>query len=156
MGEERYVGYRPVDNLLAYHGRAARARRPRWCHVLRAPGPRENELRLDEGSPEFKAEVAKLYRREVNPDHILQTNGCTGANLNAIMGVARPGDMGFDVCHLNLHKTFATPTAAAARAQALSAAKPCLRSFCQNPHWAMVQARGICRCARFTATSLFA
>ncbi len=32
-----------------------------------------------------------------------------GANLNAIMGVARPGDMGFDVCHLNLHKTFATP-----------------------------------------------
>lgn len=32
-----------------------------------------------------------------------------GANLNAIMGKARPGDMGFDVCHLNLHKTFSTP-----------------------------------------------
>ena len=32
-----------------------------------------------------------------------------GANLNAIMGVARPGDMGFDVVHLNLHKTFSTP-----------------------------------------------
>jgi glycine dehydrogenase subunit 2 len=32
-----------------------------------------------------------------------------GANLNAIMGVARPGDMGFDVVHLNLHKTFTTP-----------------------------------------------
>lgn len=32
-----------------------------------------------------------------------------GANLNAIMGVCRPGDMGFDVVHLNLHKTFATP-----------------------------------------------
>jgi len=32
-----------------------------------------------------------------------------GANLNAIVGVVRPGDMGFDVCHLNLHKTFATP-----------------------------------------------
>lgn len=32
-----------------------------------------------------------------------------GANLNAIMGIARPGDMGFDVCHLNLHKTFSTP-----------------------------------------------
>lgn len=32
-----------------------------------------------------------------------------GANLNAIMGKARPGDMGFDVVHLNLHKTFATP-----------------------------------------------
>lgn len=32
-----------------------------------------------------------------------------GANLNAIMGIVRPGDMGFDVIHLNLHKTFSTP-----------------------------------------------
>ena len=32
-----------------------------------------------------------------------------GANLNAIAGVVRPGDMGFDVVHLNLHKTFSTP-----------------------------------------------
>ena len=32
-----------------------------------------------------------------------------GANLNAILGQARPGDMGFDVVHYNLHKTFSTP-----------------------------------------------
>ena len=32
-----------------------------------------------------------------------------GANLNAILGQVRPGDMGFDVLHMNLHKTFATP-----------------------------------------------
>ncbi len=32
-----------------------------------------------------------------------------GANLNAIMGKARPGDMGFDIVHINTHKTFATP-----------------------------------------------
>lgn len=32
-----------------------------------------------------------------------------GANLNAVVGMARPGDMGFDVIHLNLHKTFSTP-----------------------------------------------
>ena len=32
-----------------------------------------------------------------------------GANLNAIMGKARPGDMGMDVVHMNLHKTFSTP-----------------------------------------------
>lgn len=32
-----------------------------------------------------------------------------GANANAIMGIARPGDMGFDVVHINLHKTFSTP-----------------------------------------------
>jgi len=32
-----------------------------------------------------------------------------GANLNAILGKVKPGDMGFDVLHMNLHKTFATP-----------------------------------------------
>ena len=32
-----------------------------------------------------------------------------GANMNAIMGVVRPGDIGFDVIHINVHKTFATP-----------------------------------------------
>lgn len=32
-----------------------------------------------------------------------------GANLNAVMGVVRPGDMGFDLVHLNLHKTFSAP-----------------------------------------------
>ncbi|WP_270670612.1 aminomethyl-transferring glycine dehydrogenase subunit GcvPB [Paraclostridium bifermentans] len=32
-----------------------------------------------------------------------------GANMNAIMGISRPSDMGFDVVHLNLHKTFSTP-----------------------------------------------
>ena len=32
-----------------------------------------------------------------------------GANTNAVMGIVRPGDMGFDVVHINLHKTFSTP-----------------------------------------------
>jgi glycine dehydrogenase subunit 2 len=32
-----------------------------------------------------------------------------GANLNAVLGITRPGDLGFDVCHFNLHKTFTTP-----------------------------------------------
>ncbi len=32
-----------------------------------------------------------------------------GANMNAMVGIARPGDLGFDVLHLNLHKTFSTP-----------------------------------------------
>ena len=32
-----------------------------------------------------------------------------GANMNPLLGVARPGDMGFDIMHLNLHKTFSTP-----------------------------------------------
>ena len=34
---------------------------------------------------------------------------CDGANLNAILGKTRPGDMGFDALHINLHKTFSTP-----------------------------------------------
>ncbi len=34
---------------------------------------------------------------------------CDGANMNALVGTARPGDMGVDVLHLNLHKTFSTP-----------------------------------------------
>jgi glycine dehydrogenase subunit 2 len=34
---------------------------------------------------------------------------CDGANMNALVGAARPGDMGVDVLHLNLHKTFSTP-----------------------------------------------
>ncbi|HHT9105349.1 MAG TPA: aminomethyl-transferring glycine dehydrogenase subunit GcvPB [Candidatus Wujingus californicus] len=34
---------------------------------------------------------------------------CDGANMNALLGLARPGDMGVDILHLNLHKTFSTP-----------------------------------------------
>ena len=34
---------------------------------------------------------------------------CDGANFNAIMGVVRPGDLGIDAMHINLHKTFSTP-----------------------------------------------
>jgi glycine dehydrogenase subunit 2 len=34
---------------------------------------------------------------------------CDGANLNALLGLTRPGDMGVDVLHFNLHKTFSTP-----------------------------------------------
>ena len=45
--------------------------------------------------------------------HIVHDAGATlyydGANLNAVMGVTRPGDMGFDIVHFNLHKTFTQP-----------------------------------------------
>lgn len=58
-----------------------------------------------------------------------------GANLNAVMGVVRPGDMGFDVIHLNLHKTFSTPTAAADPAPAPWAAKSSWRPSSPAPLW---------------------
>ncbi len=52
-----------------------------------------------------------------------------GANLNAIMGVARPGDMGFDVIHLNLHKTFSTPHGGGGPGSGAVGCKECLRPF---------------------------
>ena len=38
-----------------------------------------------------------------------------GANANALMGIVKPGDTGFDIVHYNLHKTFSTPTAEVGR-----------------------------------------
>ncbi|AUS08496.1 aminomethyl-transferring glycine dehydrogenase [Laceyella sacchari] len=55
-----------------------------------------------------------LFEEEINviADLVHEAGGLLyydGANANAILGIARPGDMGFDVVHLNLHKTFTTP-----------------------------------------------
>lgn len=56
-----------------------------------------------------------------------------GANLNAIIGQARPGDMGFDVMHLNLHKTFATPHGGGGPGSGPVAAGPRLAPFLPTP-----------------------
>lgn len=45
-----------------------------------------------EGSPDFKEQVASLYKTEIDPSRILQANGATGANLNALMTIVEPGD----------------------------------------------------------------
>ncbi len=55
-----------------------------------------------------------LFEREIETaaDLVHEAGGLLyydGANLNALLGRARPGDMGFDVMHYNVHKTFATP-----------------------------------------------
>jgi glycine dehydrogenase subunit 2 len=55
-----------------------------------------------------------LFDRNIEEiERIVHDAGATlyydGANLNAVMGVARPGDMGFDIVHFNLHKTFTQP-----------------------------------------------
>ncbi|MBR0353791.1 MAG: aminomethyl-transferring glycine dehydrogenase subunit GcvPB [Oscillospiraceae bacterium] len=52
-----------------------------------------------------------------------------GANLNAIMGVVRPGDMGFDCIHMNLHKTFATPHGGGGPGACAVGCKDFLREF---------------------------
>ena len=56
-----------------------------------------------------------------------------GANLNAILGVVRPGDMGFDVIHMNLHKTFATPHGGGGPGAGPVAVSPRLVEFLPGP-----------------------
>ena len=55
-----------------------------------------------------------IFEREIERiSALLHANGALvymdGANMNAMMGVTRPGEFGVDVLHLNLHKTFTTP-----------------------------------------------
>jgi glycine dehydrogenase subunit 2 len=56
-----------------------------------------------------------------------------GANLNALLGVARPGDLGFDVMHINLHKTFATPHGGGGPGAGVVAARGFLRDYLPVP-----------------------
>jgi len=76
--------------------------------LRRAVGPQTAALMLTNPNTcgLFETEIAEIAR-------IVHAAGgrlyYDGANLNAIMGTSRPGDMGFDVVHFNLHKTMTTP-----------------------------------------------
>src|SRR5437879_2185170 len=54
----------------------------------------------------FERNIKEICRRVHDAGGLVYMDG---ANMNALVGVARPGDMGVDVIHLNLHKTFSTP-----------------------------------------------
>ncbi len=54
----------------------------------------------------FESDIQKIAHLVHQSGGILYMDG---ANLNALLGIARPGDMGFDVVHFNMHKTFSTP-----------------------------------------------
>lgn len=56
-----------------------------------------------------------------------------GANLNAIMGKTRPGDMGFDIAHINVHKTFSTPHGGGGPGSGPVCVKKGLKRFLPNP-----------------------
>lgn len=56
-----------------------------------------------------------------------------GANLNPMLGVARPGDMGFDVMHINLHKTFSTPHGGGGPGAGPVGVRAGLEEFLPNP-----------------------
>lgn len=56
-----------------------------------------------------------------------------GANLNPMLGIARPGDMGFDVMHINLHKTFSTPHGGGGPGSGPVGVREGLQQFLPNP-----------------------
>ena len=73
-----------------------------------AVGPRTAGIMLTNPSTlgVFERRIAEVARIVHEAGGLLYYDG---ANLNAILGKVRPGDMGFDVIHMNLHKTFSTP-----------------------------------------------
>lgn len=78
----------------------------------------------------FEKDILKISRLVHEAGGLLYYDG---ANFNAIMGVTRPGDMGFDVVHLNLHKTFATPHGGGGPGSGPVGVKAPLIPFLPNP-----------------------
>ncbi len=54
----------------------------------------------------FEKDIAKIVKMAHDAGALVYMDG---ANMNALMGIVRPGDIGIDIMHLNLHKTFSTP-----------------------------------------------
>ena len=79
----------------------------------------------------FETEIRVIQKKVHDAGGLLYYDG---ANLNAILGVARPGDMGFDVVHLNLHKTFSTPHGGGGPGAGPVGVKERLRPFLPVPY----------------------
>lgn len=94
------------------------------CRVVTVPTAPYGDMDLDEFRKAMSGEVAAVMMTCPNTlglfnPHVAEICAvahehgalvyCDGANLNAVLGKVRPGDIGFDVMHLNLHKTFGTP-----------------------------------------------
>lgn len=78
----------------------------------------------------FEPHVAEICRLVHDAGGLVY---CDGANMNAILGHARPGDLGFDVMHFNLHKTFSTPHGGGGPGAGPVAVKEFLRPFLPLP-----------------------
>jgi glycine dehydrogenase subunit 2 len=78
----------------------------------------------------FEEEIIDIARAVHDVGGLLYYDG---ANLNAILGAVRPGDMGFDIVHMNLHKTFATPHGGGGPGAGPVAVAPRLASFLPGP-----------------------
>jgi len=78
----------------------------------------------------FETDILKIAEIIHKVDGLLYYDG---ANLNAIVGVSRPGDMGFDIVHSNLHKTFATPHGGGGPGSGPVAVKDFLKEYLPGP-----------------------
>jgi glycine dehydrogenase subunit 2 len=78
----------------------------------------------------FEEDIAEIARAVHEVGGLLYYDG---ANLNAILGVTRPGDMGFDIVHMNLHKTFAVPHGGGGPGAGPVAVSPRLVPFLPGP-----------------------
>ena len=88
--------------------RRARQRRSRRASSAEAD---DDDGRADADQPEHARPVRASRSCEVT-EAVHAAGGLVygdGANLNAILGAVKPADLGFDVLHINLHKTFSTP-----------------------------------------------
>ena len=79
----------------------------------------------------FEKNILEISRRIHEAGGLMYYDG---ANLNAIAGIARPGDMGFDIVHLNLHKSFGTPHGGGGPGSGPVGVKVFLKSFLPIPY----------------------
>jgi len=79
----------------------------------------------------FETDIVEICRLVHDAGGLMYMDG---ANLNALMGVVRPGDMGYDMVHFNLHKTFSTPHGGGGPGAGPVAVRRSLERFLPVPH----------------------
>jgi glycine dehydrogenase subunit 2 len=86
----------------------------------------------------FETRIAEITELMHNVGGLVYMDG---ANLNAMLGITRPGDMGFDACHINLHKTFSTPHGGGGPGSGPVAVKESLAPFLPSPSIVLKEGR---------------
>src|SRR5574344_508207 len=117
--------------------------------VVEVKSTPEGTVDVEDLKPLLNDEIAGMMMTNPNtlgifenkiPEIAKLVHGCgglmyyDGANLNPMLGVCRPGDMGFDVMHLNLHKTFSTPHGGGGPGAGPVGVKAEFEKYLPNPH----------------------